>query len=328
MQISRPGAPSPRIVSLIPSATEIASALGFEDHLVGRSHECDHPEGVTELPALTEPKVPLNGSSRDIDARVRSLLEDALSVYRVDADRLRALAPDVILTQSQCEICAVHLSDVEDAVCTWVDSTPTVVALEPHSLADVWDDVERVAEVLGVPDRGRALSASLQSRLNALSSTVAPTASSERPTVVGIEWTDPLMPGRGWIPTLIEHAGGTPALDPERAQRDCWDALQDANPDVLVVMACGFGIERSCRELTPLTSHPTWASLSAVKNGDVYVTDGNHYFNRPGPRLVESAEILAEILHPDTCPPTHRGSGWIPAPAMPVSTSSPAPLSR
>jgi ABC-type Fe3+-hydroxamate transport system, periplasmic component len=204
----------PRIVSLIPSATEIVAALGHGDDLVGRSHECDHPPGVEALPALTAPKVPLEGSSREIDDRVRALLDEAMSVYDVDVERLNALRPDVILTQSQCEVCAVSLPTVEQAVADRIEGTPTVVALEPRSLADVHDDIRRVAAALGCPDRGDRCVRQMRDRVRAISNAVAPPDATDRPTVAALEWIDPLSGGRGLGPDAPGSGGRDAGLCP------------------------------------------------------------------------------------------------------------------
>ena len=314
-----------RVASLIPSATEIVCALGRREALVARSHECDHPDGVEALPALTEPKIDLDGSSREIDARVRSLLEDALSVYRVDADRLQSLRPDVILTQTQCDICAVHLRDVETAVCSWMEQEPDVVALEPECLADVWTDIKRVGDALGQAAAGRALVRSLTDRMRVLDQNTPSADDPDAPAVACIEWVNPLMLARGWMPELVRRAGGVPVSaggTPPPTGEAAWELLKRRDPDVIVVMACGFGIERTARELPALTDHPAWGDLQAVRRERVFVADGNHYFNRPGPRLADALEILAEILHPALRSASHRGSGW--APLTSVRAGDPA----
>ena len=299
-----------RVVSLIPSATEIVDALGLRAWLVGRSHECDYPPGVERLPVLTEAKIDLTGTSREIDQRVRTVLEQALSVYRVFSDRLDRLSPDVILTQAQCEVCAVSLADVENAVRTCIHAQPRIVALEPNRLEDVWQDVARVAEALDVPARGTALVERLQARMAAIEDRTR--RQRTRPRVACIEWIDPLMAAGNWMPTLVERAGGQPLFAQHGAHAPyvTWEALCAADPEVIVVMPCGFGLERTEAEVSVLKGHPGWADLQAVRQGHVYLTDGNHFFNRPGPRLVTSLEILAEILHPDCFPGAHRGHGW------------------
>jgi iron complex transport system substrate-binding protein len=301
---------SPRIISLLPSATEIVAALGFGDHLVGRSHECDFPSGVEKLPACSSTKVPVQGTSREIDARVKDIVADGLSVYRVDVERLRELRPNLILTQTQCAVCAVTPRDLEQALCTWTGAQPAMVSLEPNDLSDVWNDIRRVGEALGVRSQAEELIGLLTNRLAAIREQ---TRNLPRPSVAAIEWLDPLMAGGNWMPELIEIAGGrslfagagehSPWLD--------WGRLTEADPDVIVLLPCGFKIEQTIRDLNLLRKNPAWADLRAVKEGRVYAIDGHHFFNRPGPRLVESAEIVAEILHPGRFAFGHRGTGWI-----------------
>ena len=300
-----------RVVSLISSSTEVACALGAEPWLVGRSHECDFPPSVTQLPVLTRPKFVVEGSSVQIDERVKELLRGALSVYQVDAERLASLAPDVILTQSQCEVCAVSLRDVEAAVCQILSSRPRIVSSEPNGLSDVWTDIRKIAGALSLVDRGEALIASLQARIEVIATRAR--ALPARPTVACIEWIEPLMAAGNWVPTLCELAGGV-SLFGEAGKHSPWmhwEELVARDPDILVCMPCGFDIAKTCSEMPSLTRRPEWAHLRAVKNGRVFVTDGNQFFNRPGPRLVESLEILAELFHPEAFDFGHRGRGWV-----------------
>jgi len=300
-----------RIVTLIASATEIVAALGFEEQLVGRSHECDYPPSVLSLPACSEPKIEVHGSSREIDDRVKAVVKDGLSVYRVHADALDRLKPTLIVTQTQCEVCAVSLKDVEAAVCALVDSRPKIVSLEPMSLADVWEDIQKVGEALGAKPQAMRLTEELRERLRSIEERAK--SLKPKPTIACIEWIDPLMAAGNWVPELVEIAGGV-NLFGEAGAHSPWmtfDELLARDPDVIAVMPCGFDIERTRREMPVLTGRPEWRSLSAVRNGRVFLTDGNQYFNRPGPRLVESAEILAEILHPATFAFGHEGSGWV-----------------
>ena len=299
-----------RIVSLIASATEIVCGLGLEDQLVGRSHECDHPPSVARLPVCSSSKVEVGAAGRTIDDQVRAIVADGLSVYRVDAGILDRLAPTVVITQTQCEVCAVSLKDVEAAVCELVGSRPRIVSLEPMSLPDIWSDIRTVASALGAPERGEALVDRLAARLDAVQARAA--AAGTRPSIGCIEWIDPLMAAGNWVPELVERAGGVDVLGKagEHSGGLSIEALAAADPDVIAVMPCGWDIERSRREMPPLTSHPVWPRLSAVRNGRVFMTDGNQYFNRPGPRVVESAEILADILHPGRCDFGHQRRGW------------------
>lgn len=289
---------TPRIVSLISSATEMVHALGEIDRLVGRSHECDFPEAIAGLPVCTRPSMPVSGDSREIDRLVKDRLRDAVSVYKVFPDVLERLQPTHILTQTQCEVCAVSLKDVQAALAAGVSSNPRIVALHPNCLADVWDDVRRVADALGVPARGEALIAQWESRMAAISRRALERP--ERPTVACIEWLEPLMAAGNWIPELVEMAGGV-NLFGEAGRHSPWMKWEDlvaADPEVIVVMPCGWDAARAESEMHWLRDRPEWPHLRAVRNSRVHMVDGNRYFNRPGPRLVESLEIMAAILHP------------------------------
>jgi len=299
-----------RIISLIASATEIVCALGFEGQLVGRSHECDFPASVQRLPICTAPKFPTEGSSSEIDQRVKAIVQEGLSVYRVDAQMLRALQPNVIITQTQCEVCAVSLGDVQRALGSWLGPSPHLVSLAPNDLADAWTSMRQVAEALAVPERGSQLIASLQQRMAAIMEKARTLP--KRPTVACLEWIEPLMAAGNWMPELVEMAGGVNlfGVAGKHAPWMSWPELCAQDPEVLVIMPCGFEIERSRRDLSALSDQPEWPRLRAVRNQQVYLADGNQYFNRPGPRLVESLEILAEILHSETFHFGHGGRGW------------------
>ncbi len=300
---------APRIVSLLPSATEIVAALGLGENLVGRSHECDFPAGVEKLPILSAPKIRTDGSSLAIDKRVRAVLEEGLSMYEVDEERLRELDPDFVLTQTQCAVCAVTPDDLDAALCDWTGRA-RLLSLEPDNLDDVWREIREVGRALGVSEAGDKLVDGALARLAALRER---TASLRRPTVATIEWIDPLMAGGNWMPELIETAGGNNLFGENGVHSPCldWVTLDTADPEFILVTPCGFDIERSVVELRHLAGRPEWEALSAFKNGRVYVIDGHQFFNRPGPRLVESAEIVAEILHPEHFDFGHRGADWI-----------------
>lgn len=297
-----------RIVSLLPSATEIVAALGLTDVIVGRSHECDYPSEIQNRPVCTEAQLNSEKPSAKIDADVRNLVQSALSIYKIKIDVLEELKPTHIVTQDQCDVCAVNFTEVEKAVAELTNSNPKVISLQPNLLSDVWADIERVAATLGV--ESQPLLTQLQSRVEACREKVQ--GLSKHPTVVALEWTDPLMSSGNWIPELVELAGGLPLLGVAGQHSPYleWDTLVKADPEVIIIMPCGFDLERTRKETQALQQYPEWSSLHAVRTGKVFITDGNAYFNRPGPRLVDSLEILAEILHPDSFDFGYRGSGW------------------
>ncbi len=304
-----------RVVSLIPSGTEIVYALGMGDALVGRSHECDYPAEAASLPAVTRPLVPNAGGSRTIhDAigeawRARSGAGRALSIYEVDAAALDALRPDVIITQSQCAACAVSLTDVEAAVNEMVSSRPAIVSCEPNELEDIWSDIEKIAEVLGVAPAGRLKVEQLKGRMYAIANRTA--SCPDRPRTAMLEWLDPLMAAGNWMPRLLEMAGGEDALGGEgKSHWVEWDAVRAARPEAVLLMPCGFDLERTLTEAAAVASRPGWDDLPAVRGGRVFAVDGNQWFNRPGPRVVESLEALCEMLHPEAFNPVHEGVVW------------------
>jgi iron complex transport system substrate-binding protein len=311
-----------RIISLIPSATEIVFALGLGDFLVGRSHECDYPSPVKQLPVCTEPKFNPEGDSGEIHERVNNLLTSALSVYRVKTEMLETLQPTHIITQAQCEVCAVSLAEVETAVAELTQSHPQIISLEPTCLEEVWADIRCVGEALLKPSefaRVDHLLESLQDRVRVCQTQVAQTQ--RRPTVASIEWTDPLMAAGNWVPELVELAGGIPLFGEAGRHSPwlSWEELVKANPEAIVIMPCGYNLEVTYQESEALTRHPDWTKLKAVQDNRVYITDGNQYFNRPGPRLVDSLEILAEVLHPEVVEFGYLGQGWQPFGAVNVN---------
>lgn len=303
---------TPRIVSLIPSATEIVDCLGLTDDLVARSHECNYPAMVQNLPACTRPSFNPEGTSGEIHDRVTNLLQTALSVYQIETEVLETLQPTHILTQAQCEVCAVSLADVEQAVTDLTHSAAQIISLQPSTLAEVWQDIQRVADELGVGERGRSAIATLQTRVTNVKTQTQDIAKSDRPRVACIEWTDPLMAAGNWIPELVDLAGGISLFGTvgEHSPWLNWQELVAANPDVLVIMPCGYDLHQTQQDAENLRRHSAWSSLPAVQTGQVYITDGNQYFNRPGPRLVDSLEILAEILHPSQFRFGYEETGW------------------
>ena len=299
-----------RVVSLLPSATEIVAGLGCASRLVGRSHECDYPSSVVRLPVCTRPRIELGGYSAEIDASVRDAVKDAVAIYEVLEDQLQSLAPDVIVTQSQCEVCAVSYEEVKAAVASWSGREVALVSLESRTLAGVYKDITRVAEVLGVSGAGHDLVATMTERAMAVADRTQELDASV--AVACIEWTEPLMVAGNWIPEMVSLAGGRNIYGEagEDAPELAWEEFLEADPEVIILMPCGFDLKRATIEAGVLSSMPSWEDLAAVRAGRVYATDANAYFNRPGPRLAESLEIMAEILHPDVFQFGHENMGW------------------
>ncbi len=299
-----------RIVSLIASATEIVCALGCRDQLVGRSHECDYPADVESLPALSSPKIDVHAASAEIDRQVKDVVSKGLSVYNVDADLLKALKPDVIITQDQCEVCAVSLKDVEAAVCEWTGGRPVIVSLRPESMHDVWQDIRRVADALRCRPRAEALILSIQQEMEEISAEceglVPPL------NVACIEWIDPLMAAGNWVPEMVHllHARCSFGAPGTHSPYMTWEELREKDPNVIITMPCGFDIDRTLQDMSALSSRPDWKDLKAVRHERVYVTDGNQYFNRPGPRLRESLQMMAEMCYPGRFNYGFEGEGW------------------
>jgi iron complex transport system substrate-binding protein len=300
--------PAQRIVSLLASGTELVCALGLGDKLVGRSHECDHPPWVARLPEVSRPTFDIDGSSHDIDQRVRERLRDGKPLYEVDEALLAKLEPDVLITQTHCEVCAVSPSDLAHHAPARLERRQ-VLALGGSTLREILGGFADVARVLGEPAAGLALVASLQARLDQLAER---TRSLPRPSVVCLEWLAPLFAMSNWGPELVELAGGTSLLGIAGAHSTTtsWDAVREANPQVLVVAACGFGLERTLGEMSVLERQPGFRELRAVQSGNVFVADGNLYFNRSGPSLFETPELLAEMLHQEVFAPRHEGEVW------------------
>ena len=286
-----------RIASLLPSATEIVCALGARAELVGRSHECDFPAGVESVPVLTSARIGPLPSSRAIDSAVRDVLKDALAIYQIDLTGLREARADLIVTQDLCDVCAVSLHDVRSAVARLAQKDVAIVNLHPMRLADIWDDLARVAEAIGRAGTGARVASELRARVAEVARRAA--ATGPRPRVLTVEWMAPVMIGGMWMPELVTLAGGEPLVTrpgdhaPTLAPGD----LASLDPEVVVVKPCGFPLARTLEELDVLRS-----SLPRAWRARVYAADGNAYFNRPGPRIVESLEILAACVHPETFP--------------------------
>jgi iron complex transport system substrate-binding protein len=290
-----------RIVSLLPSATEIICQLGLADDLVGVTHECDYPRAVRGLPRVTHTFIAADASSREIDSLVRERLKTERALYSLDMPTLERLRPDLIVTQALCDVCAVADAEVLAAACS-LPGTPRVINLEPTCLNDVFDCLRLVGKATGYELRAADEIAGLRARVAtvaARSQTVA-----DRPRVVLLEWIDPPFSSGHWSPELVRLAGGTEALGAagERSRTLDWQQVLAVAPEVLVIASCGFSIERTLADLPILRSYPGWSDLPCVRSGRVYLVDGSAYFNRPGPRLVDSLEILAHSLHPEVHP--------------------------
>ncbi len=301
-----------RIVSLIPGGTEILAALGLVNAIVGRSHECDYPPEIQNRPICTQARLNSNASSSQIHDEVNNLLQSALSIYQIKTDVLEQLQPTHILTQDQCDVCAVSLHEVEKAVATLVESQPQIISLQPNILQDICADIERVGNIFGV-DSVKVIE-NLEARVKICEQRIQGLGLNELPTITCIEWIDPLMVAANWIPELVNLAGGQSlfSVAGQPSPHLPWETLIASNPDVIVFMPCGFDLNRTRQEAQMLTQLPEWQQLHATKTGRVYITDGNSYFNRPGPRLVDSLEILAEILHPEIFQYGYKGTGWEP----------------
>jgi iron complex transport system substrate-binding protein len=308
-----------RIVSLLPSATEIAFALGLGDQVVAVSHECDHPPAARERPAVT--RSPLHGhalSSAEIDRRTADELHAGSTLYYLDSERLRALGPDLILTQELCDVCAVAQPEVERAV-RELGTAPRVLSLEPNTLGDVLRTIEAVGAATGREAAAAALVVDLQARIDRVRAIAAHAGT--RPRVFCMEWADPPWVAGHWIPEMVALAGGEDALGQPGAPsvRIDWERVVAAAPELVVLMPCGYDLARTLAERPIVEARPGWETLPAVRAGRVYAVDGSSYFNRPGPRLVDGLDVLAHLLHPEAFP-----APPLPAAMAPLS-GTPAP---
>jgi iron complex transport system substrate-binding protein len=289
----------PRIVSLLPSSTEIVCGIGLEQALVGISHACDYPASIANRPRLTTPKINVHADSHRIDQEVRARLGEGLSIYDIDTDQLHLLQPDLIITQDQCEVCAVPYDEVIKATQHILGAHVEVLSLHPTMLHDIWSDIRRIGAATGHTSQADHLLDILFDRVKAIlnESTTIETP----PRVAVIEWIDPLILAGNWVPEMIQIAGAQDALCQMGAhsQPIKWQVLQDYDPDILLIIPCGYRLGQTLAELPTLQNLPDWHNLLAVRQGRVYAVDGNAYFNRPGPRIVDSLEILAGLSHPD-----------------------------
>jgi iron complex transport system substrate-binding protein len=291
-----------RIVSLLPAATEIAGALGLMQQVVGVSHECDFPEEVNALPRVTRSSLHNAGlTSRELDKRVRRALHENGTIYTIDEMLMRKLCPDVILTQKLCDVCAVGYGTVALLAQT-LPGPPEIVNLEPSSLSDIFDDIHRVADACGVTKRSRKVVAGLSMRVEAVRERAANVR--DRPRCFLMEWIDPPFCSGHWVPDLVEIAGGYDSLGRKHqpSAEIKWQAVLDARPEIIVLALCGYNVDRARRDYELLRKFPRFDSLPAAQNHRIYLVDANAYFARPGPRIVDSLEILAAIIHPQQFP--------------------------
>lgn len=287
------------IVSLLPSATEIICAIGLEAELVGITHECDFPESVGGLPVVTRSLIPEGLCSDEIDARVREQLSGQAALYQLRMDVLERLQPDLIISQSLCDVCAVAADEVQTAARA-LPGQPTVLNLEPMSLDDVLDTMVEVGVATGRETDAAAAVQKLSARVDAVRERTDRITPTERPRVAVLEWLDPLFNAGHWTPELVGFAGGIDCTGtPKRpSEQLTWEQLAAADPDAIVVSLCGFDVERSMVDVERLRGDPRWEGLRAVREKRLLVMDGNAYLSRPGPRLVDGLEILARGLHP------------------------------
>jgi iron complex transport system substrate-binding protein len=295
-----------RVVSLLASGTEIVCALGAGEMLVGRSHECDNPDWVRRLPVCTNPAFDINRSSKEIDAEVRRRIRAGEALYHVDADRIASLKPDLLITQVHCDVCAVTPGDIARAGCA---VTAPVVSLSANTVTEIYDGIRAVAAAANRHQAGEDLVSTLQGRIDAVSLTVRGRA---KPTVAVLEWTAPVFAAGNWCPELIEAAGAVPVPNARGHHSPAvpWQQILDADPDYLVVAPCGFDLERTLQERAVLEDLPGWLELRAVREGRAAFADGNRYFNRSGITIVETVEILAEIVHGVQFDRPWRGTAW------------------
>lgn len=306
-----------RFVSLISSGTEILFALGLGDRVVAVSHECDYPPAALPLPKATRSNIDSRRDSQSIDDRVRELVARGESLYEIETELLGELAPHLLITQAQCDVCAVRYEDVLSLIRNRPELAGTrVLPLNPRSLKEVLTDVERVGEAAGNAFAGRRYADSLRARIAAVAAISARVPPEARPRVACLEWIAPLMLAANWTPELVHLAGGQSgrAQAGRHSQYNDWQEVVAYDPEVIIVMPCGFDLPRTLAESAPLPSWPGWSGLSAVRHGRVFAVDGNAYFNRSGPRLVDSLEILAHLLHPELAPPplgpAERSRAW------------------
>jgi iron complex transport system substrate-binding protein len=301
-----------KIVTLIPSATEIVAFLGKKDLIVGRSHECDYPKDLSRIIKLTSPKINVEGKSGEIHKQINEILENSLSVYKVDIKELKKLEPDIVVTQAHCEVCAVSLSEVEEIVTKHLNEKTKIISLQPNTLSEVFDDIRKVAKGLNLDQKtSENLIKPLEQRVKNIQ---IKSLNQKKRTVACIEWIEPLMAAGNWIPEMVKISGGEDIFG-KSGKDSHWirfDEIKSYDPEIIIFLPCGYNIEKTKDEVENLLiKENKWSNLKAFKDKEFFVVDGNQFFNRPGPRLVESLEIFAEIIHPNLFNFNHKQSGWI-----------------
>ena len=284
-----------RIVSLLPSCTEIICKLGYRKHLVGISHECDYPNSISGLPVLTKARLSTEGTSIEINQSVTDLLQRGLSVYDVDASLLKSLSPDIIVTQAQCEACAVSLDQVQDIVSNWTLNQTEIISLEPNTLNEVWLGFDVIAKTMGAPESSSILKSEINENFKLLKNKLKGT---DQPTVLCIEWIEPIMAAANWVPELVCLAGGQNVMSVSGTDSNycSWDEIIKINPEIIILMPCGFEIKRTLDNIHFLQNKKGWQELKPVKENKVFVVDGNQYFNRPGPRLLIQQKFWQKLF--------------------------------
>ncbi|PIR01295.1 MAG: hypothetical protein COV66_02440 [Nitrospinae bacterium CG11_big_fil_rev_8_21_14_0_20_45_15] len=290
-------------LTLLPSATEIVCWLGKQDTLLGISHECDYPETLAGLPRLTASRLGSARTSSAIHQSITALLESTMGVYKLDVEQFVELKPDFVVTQDLCSVCAVSLQQVEEACRTVTGKDVQIISLRPKKWDDIWNDIKRVAKLLGAEEKCTALLNDVSSRVEVIKQRVK-NASVPPKTVLTIEWFAPVMISGLWVPEMIDFAGGVPlfATSGEKSRTVSFEQLSTVNPDVVIVKPCGYKTEQTLSEFETLKTLAPWGQWNAGRNDEVYLVDGNSYFNRPGPRLIDSLEILSACIHPGLFP--------------------------
>ena len=300
-----------KIVTLIPSATEIVAFLGKKNLIVGRSHECDYPKDLNKIKKLTSPKISIDGTSREIHNQITGIIENSLSVYKVDVNELKKLNPDVVITQAHCEVCAVSFSEVEKIIASFMNKKTKIISLQPNTLDDVFNDINRVAQGLNIDEiTTKNLIKPLEERVKNIQ---IKSLMQKKKKIACIEWIDPLMAAGNWIPEMVKISGGEDVFG-KSGKDSHWikfDEIQSYNPEIIIFLPCGYNIKKTKKEADSLLKNEKWQSLKAFKNKQIFIVDGNQFFNRPGPRLVESLEIFAEIIHPNIYEYNHKNLNWI-----------------